>query len=521
MSKVVKLWAQKGSKKKISYKNFKLMSSVRFITPDVCFPCHEFAIHRNCYHRMGVMLREQDEASSSSSGTSESCDSDDDIIEQASRKRGRPKPKKSMFTGERKWKLSRASGTRHKSVWKAMTPVKASKGANKKRKTTKSKLSLSISEGSENMLSLDNAMQIHEDLSSRPREVPSVLSDDDSSHDSENTEGEDSIGEQDSETDTDNDNVSEGKGNSNDSDTDHDDIIFRFTRSTTASNKRHFGAGLSPPKTKRRKNNTTMTKKPRKVDTPGKSAAAMPSDWSSHQKYKPSYWLDTNDIDYVMTAMLGSTSHYAAQPYDAVAKGLSNLVVKYNAVQDRDERAERLFARKNKRWGQWTTQVTNCSPVGERGHHWVLTSTKFSTQPRAMVWDPLGGTSLCMDVIKCLQQVCGKDGVATRAMKQQDDGWSCGYISTWWALHNDALHRMSQPPMESPPEIHEDWHEIVWLLLQIRDVQDKLGDDKGATDLKISSHLQLAWNGNTVTFGANVKEDLQDELSKLMADLKH
>lgn len=237
----------------------------------------------------------------------------------------------------------------------------------------------------------------------------------------------------------------------------------------------------------------------------------MPSSASTHSEYKDGYWLTTHDIAYVMTAMLGLTSYYAPVSYDAVASGLEKMVEQYNALTLKgDERAARACAR-NTRWGRWTTQVTNCEPQGLSGNHWVLTATRFSSNPQAAVWEPLSSKGLSKPVINALKEVCGEHGVQTFVMGQQHDGWSCGYIATWWALHSHPMTCQSALPMEEPPEIPDCWHEVVWLLLQIRDAQS---DNQGAMDLEVACHLQLSWDDG-YEFGSAIIADLQEQLASL------
>lgn len=56
VNQALALW----KKKKWTHKDLKLVSSVRFITPETCFPFHDFARHEWCYHCVGVQLLESD-----------------------------------------------------------------------------------------------------------------------------------------------------------------------------------------------------------------------------------------------------------------------------------------------------------------------------------------------------------------------------------------------------------------------------------------------------------------------------
>ena len=87
--KVMKL----HKKKKWTWSDFKLASSVHFVTPEACYPCHIWAGRQVCYHQLAVR---------SLTGAGDlPQDDDDDTIRAPDNRRGRPKRKRARFTSER------------------------------------------------------------------------------------------------------------------------------------------------------------------------------------------------------------------------------------------------------------------------------------------------------------------------------------------------------------------------------------------------------------------------------------
>ena len=72
-----------------------------------------------------------------------------------------------------------------------------------------------------------------------------------------------------------------------------------------------------------------------------------------HLVYKEGYWVNADDIIFIMSALLGDIGLYAPTAYNLVAGALKKAVSK--------ERAPSKTTRSSdKRWGKWTIQVTNC-----------------------------------------------------------------------------------------------------------------------------------------------------------------
>ena len=225
-------------------------------------------------------------------------------------------------------------------------------------------------------------------------------------------------------------------------------------------------------------------KKPLQDDTP-------------HRKFHKGYWLSTDDILYVMTALLGTTAVYAPTSYDVQARSLQQKVE--HMAQLDGERAIRA-ARRSARWGQWTTQVTNCGRAGTKGFHWVLSSTFFGERPLARLWEPLSSDDLSFDVFDAFRKVCGPVGVNQYIMKQQSDGYSCGYITVWWALYQHSIIKSGGQPMESPPPPPAGWEKIVWIMLEAGQA------GIGALDVHVYPFLTRLWNDYTYDGGQFVRE---------------
>ena len=212
-----------------------------------------------------------------------------------------------------------------------------------------------------------------------------------------------------------------------------------------------------------------------------------------------------NDILYVMSALLGSTSIFAPTAYDLQANALQRKVnLMTNLRTNGDDRATRA-ARRSQHWGQWATQVTNCGAARTGGIHWVLSSTYFGDQPLAAIWEPLSSDNLSKDVVGAFQEVCGPDGVTPYIMEHQTDGWSCGYISVWWALYQHSITKTGGQPMESPPRPPVGWDRIVWLMLEARQA------GIGALDLAVYPFLTRVWNDHT--FEEQFVQQVQDHIT--------
>ena len=72
----IALWSPKVTS--WTYKEFMRAACTRIITPKSCFPCHQFASTGDCYHVMGVWIREKDDADASASDDDDLSDIVDD-----------------------------------------------------------------------------------------------------------------------------------------------------------------------------------------------------------------------------------------------------------------------------------------------------------------------------------------------------------------------------------------------------------------------------------------------------------
>ena len=222
-----------------------------------------------------------------------------------------------------------------------------------------------------------------------------------------------------------------------------------------------------------------------------------------HLVYKEGYWVNADDIIFIMSALLGDIGLYAPTAYNLVAGALKKAVSK--------ERAPSKTTRSSdKRWGKWTIQVTNCGGSGSSGTHWVLTATKFDMPPQAIVWEPLSTTDASGHVVDALRTVC--DEVPYHIMGHQTDGWSCGYIVVWWILHQHSL-LVQDGAFKHPPKPPVGWNETVWLMLEARDAQK--GNDRSTPfDLGLEPLLQQAWAGAVDNFIGSVQSRLRSKLRK-------
>ena len=233
--------------------------------------------------------------------------------------------------------------------------------------------------------------------------------------------------------------------------------------------------------------------------------------------YKKGYWITSDDMMFIMSAMLGHNVVFAATSSEKIIDDLSSRLATVATVKDLTEE-EKKIKFKEFHWKQWYTQITNTGKATGGGDHWILTSVFFSDKPQIRLWEPLksafNGTKRA---VRSFRKIT--DDVVLHITKCQKDGWSCGYITVWWAMYNQALnsdgaHSMDEP--DCPP--HEGWSSIVWLLLEARDIINLPQNYKlTAHDLNVSRFLQLLWNGkiDIDEFVSTVKKELKLQIKAL------
>ena len=219
-------------------------------------------------------------------------------------------------------------------------------------------------------------------------------------------------------------------------------------------------------------------------------------------KYRKGYWLSSDDVGHVMTAMFGDDTVRPPLAYDHVARRMGVVVQRVKDLMAKGKQAQADEVKRDFGWGKWTTQVTNCGASGGKGTHWVLTSTYQSANPEAIIWEPLDSPVYAADAKNALEGVCGPEKVASHIMAQQHDGWSCGYIAAWWALHQHLMHA-DAAVMDTPPEPPTGWLEIVWLIC--------LAQKKGlkASGLGLRPIMDRAWDGINVDFVPAIMDHLE------------
>jgi transposase InsO family protein len=199
------------------------------------------------------------------------------------------------------------------------------------------------------------------------------------------------------------------------------------------------------------------------------------------ENYKKGYWLSDMDILYVLWALLGRLNVCPPSTYEEFMKGMTDLYVKGHRYWEKGDTP-----------ADWYVQVINTD--ARHGVHWLLAVAKLEPDvPKVHIRDPLHNLHVSVHVEEALtelRQTIAPADVASfkiEAMKVQKDGWRCGYHSTWWQLEMELataqgfdLHGWHP---EAPPKF---WDEVVWLLLQIRDIQEKLRIGS-ALDIGVSS----------------------------------
>jgi hypothetical protein len=119
-------------------------------------------------------------------------------------------------------------------------------------------------------------------------------------------------------------------------------------------------------------------------------------------------------------------------------------------------------------------------------------------------------------IVEALKEVCGEDNVELRVTRQQTDGWSCGYISSWWNLRLELGQRYAgvSEPMEEPAAPPAGWDNIIWLLLEARDLQPT---NEGALDLQVAPLYHRAQN-ESFDFVNETVQHLRTQIRRLRAE---
>ena len=275
-----------------------------------------------------------------------------------------------------------------------------------------------------------------------------------------------------------------------------------------ANNQEHKEES-SNKKRKRPKQTTCVTPQDSETDSAGEDWKSNRSGLSGdqtlrhsvHSLYHQGYWLDVDDICFVMSAMLGDVGYYAPTAYDNIAGSLASAVAKKSTRRGKGTKP-------SGRWEKWTTQVTNCGVASSSGYHWTLTSTKFSTPPEAIVWEPLSERTRSTQIVAAFEKTCGKGNVPHHLMSHQSDGWSCGYIVAWWVLHQHAVITDGGECLENPPKPPIGWTAAVWLMLEARDA------GCSAFGLGLTPLLRRAWEGQDCDFITSLHNHIRLKLEE-------
>jgi hypothetical protein len=125
-----------------------------------------------------------------------------------------------------------------------------------------------------------------------------------------------------------------------------------------------------------------------------------------------------------------------------------------------------------------------------------------------------GGCSA--EVLASLKKVCGKENVKTYYTNQQSDGWSCGYICTWWKLlmvHHGKNFDDRRPIDAVPDQPPVGWDQLVWLMLELRDLG--IADSRSsALNAGLYPYYIEAMNEHTIDFVEKTSDYLLEKLNK-------
>ena len=181
-----------------------------------------------------------------------------------------------------------------------------------------------------------------------------------------------------------------------------------------------------------------------------------------HGEFKSGYKLLSSETDFILQSLFGSDKISCASSIDFLIRELEGWV------------------KGNRNIAQQRVQIVNTSPSTTQGSHWVTAWIDPSSR-RLVLFDPLPTFSLKARHLKKLRMVVDVETIATG---HQRDGWSCGYISTWYQLNiYNAIIQKNKTlsptfPLSNPPD---NWNKLIWGLLKIKSKQDLLDSENALT----------------------------------------
>ena len=221
----------------------------------------------------------------------------------------------------------------------------------------------------------------------------------------------------------------------------------------------------------------------------------------AHEKYGKGYQLSVDDLVYVICAFIGQASLLAPTSFQVVSRDLQVNEEKEPDIVDR--------------CALWSTRITNCAGgsglesmrEAESGTHWVMTSVQRVPKLTANIYDPLCTSTYSVGIEKEFNKICGPENVKLNLLSLQTDGWGCGYICDFLYLQKFFYIKNGvEPDFEEVTQVPSRWMEMHWLLLQIRDLQDK---NESALDLGLQDFFKHVWED------PNKRVDIEAICSKL------
>ena len=202
-------------------------------------------------------------------------------------------------------------------------------------------------------------------------------------------------------------------------------------------------------------------------------------------KYNSKYWLHGGDIAYLLRAfsMFEGETPDNAMSFDYL---LEKIQVAFEAGASL----------------QWECAIINTATRDHCGEHWNLALWRLHRgRLQFTEWEPYDHGRYSKHIRESVESAFPEGAVTYHTfnvgVQKRGDGWSCGYICTWWQLvvlkllRDQCAPRSWDNPTPPPPC----WTPLVWCTLRVRDQQwacDMHGIDESAGSLR-SCLLKTEW----------------------------
>ena len=166
----------------------------------------------------------------------------------------------------------------------------------------------------------------------------------------------------------------------------------------------------------------------------------------------PEYWLDTDDIVFIISSLTGRSDFSQPMPY---AKVVPDILTTYSGGKRKAMEKKDL----------WRIQILNTDGSGP-GIHWILGIFFFDMKrPLVKLVDPKGSSFYSKPVVKAFSCIpnCHVT-LRTTGVQSDSDGFSCGYICCYWLAKLLCLKSSCLTDWNVPST----WNELLRVLLTIK-----------------------------------------------------